>query len=160
MSRIKVLFRLEPDEDGWPPSTAETLWADPLGNDEYRLDNSPFYVRGVSNQDVVIAHEDDSDEFHRLVFSRVARRGGHSTYRFILHHGKIDDARNQKYWTQLATLGCSYEGMNGLLFSVDVPPGADVAQVYRILEEGENEDVWGFEEGHYFETITLLGNQT
>ncbi len=34
----------------------ETLWASPLGNDLYRLENSPWYAYGVSWQDVVEAH--------------------------------------------------------------------------------------------------------
>jgi hypothetical protein len=48
----------------------------------------------------------------------------------------------------LQALGCSYEeGPNGLL-AVDVPPEANIFEVYSALEAGESRDVWTFEEGH------------
>ena len=52
---VKICFPLEPDEDGWPPVTAETLWAVELGGGLFRLDNIPFYARGVSDGDTVSA---------------------------------------------------------------------------------------------------------
>ncbi|HEX6050934.1 MAG TPA: DUF4265 domain-containing protein [Gemmatimonadaceae bacterium] len=49
-SGVKVLLR-----DG---ENVETLWADRVGPDLYRLDNSPFWAYGVSWLDVVEAHPD------------------------------------------------------------------------------------------------------
>jgi hypothetical protein len=46
----KVLFRV-PDEEGG--ATVETLWATPVGDDQYKLDNSPFYAYGASWEDTV-----------------------------------------------------------------------------------------------------------
>jgi Domain of unknown function (DUF4265) len=51
----KVLFRLV-KQDG--TSNVETLWAFDLGDDLYRLDNSPFYAYSVSAGDVVLAPVD------------------------------------------------------------------------------------------------------
>jgi hypothetical protein len=41
----KVLFRV-PNNDG--SAEVETLWAFDLGNDQYKLGNSPFYAYSVS----------------------------------------------------------------------------------------------------------------
>ena len=58
-------------------------------------------------------------------------------------------------WNALKDRGCSYESatisMNigwRVLYSVDVPPSADVHEVYRLLERGELDDVWDFQEGY------------
>jgi uncharacterized protein DUF4265 len=111
------------------------------------VDNSPFYVYGISFGDVVTAVPDGA----RLLFDRVIERGGHSTYRIKLPAG-TDHRYFLTYWPALEALGCSYEGSSAgvrRLYAIDVPPEADIHEVYRMLEEGENEGRWEFEEGHY-----------
>lgn len=54
---VKVRFALERDEDGWPPAESEGLWAELVESDLYRLDNTPWFVRGVAAGDVVQAHQ-------------------------------------------------------------------------------------------------------
>src|SRR5438128_3554168 len=75
----KVLFRV-PNEDG--SAQVETLWATDLGNDQYKLDNSPFYAYSVSWQDVVFAPFDQDEEFP--TFQRVISKSGNRTVRVIL----------------------------------------------------------------------------
>lgn len=53
-----------------------------------------------------------------------------------------------RHWTPIENLGCRYEGVDGKLLAVAVPPSADVHEVYRPLEAGEAGGVWDFEEGH------------
>ncbi|RYE02048.1 MAG: DUF4265 domain-containing protein [Sphingobacteriales bacterium] len=48
----KVLFRV-PEDDG--TAQVETLWATALGDDQYKLDSSPFYAYSVSWEDIVRA---------------------------------------------------------------------------------------------------------
>ena len=59
-TKVKVLLREE--------EYVETLWADRVGPDRYRLDNSPFWAYGVSWRDVVEAHMDEGGQ---LAFTRV-----------------------------------------------------------------------------------------
>jgi hypothetical protein len=33
--------------------------------------------------------------------------------------------------------------------AVDIPPGTDVSAIYRLLQEGEDANVWAFEEGYF-----------
>ena len=58
----KVLFRV-PADDG--SAQVETLWATSLGNDQYRLENSPFYAYSVSWKDVVFAPFDPAKTVRR-----------------------------------------------------------------------------------------------
>ena len=39
---VKLHFRMEPDEDGWPFVSVESRWAVDLGDGTVRLDNTPF----------------------------------------------------------------------------------------------------------------------
>jgi hypothetical protein len=114
------------------------------------LENSPFFVRGVSYHDIVrvIPSNDGSG----LEFAGVIDRSGHSTYMLLVL--PISSSFDE-YWKRLENLGCTYEsGTIGtahgerLLYSVDVPAESDVYQVYPILEEGERTGVWLFQEGH------------
>jgi hypothetical protein len=75
----KIRFAL-PDEDQAAGVEAENLWAAVLEGSRYRIDNIPFYVYGVSLDDVVRAEEIGG----RLVFREVISRGGHSTYRVLV----------------------------------------------------------------------------
>ncbi len=55
------LFEPEQDEEGYPPGKWETLWARPeKQKGQYRIDNIPFYVRGISSGDVVAAEYNDN----------------------------------------------------------------------------------------------------
>ncbi|HEX8438625.1 DUF4265 domain-containing protein [Archangium sp.] len=138
---VKVTFPLE--AQAGHGSDTETLWAEKLAESQFRLRNTPFYAYGVSAEDVVFAHEHAG----RLVFAGVARQGGHSTYR-IIKSKEVDSARFQERWAPLQNHGCSYEEGFGRLLAVDVPPAADIHAVYALLERGEQDQVWSFEEGH------------
>jgi len=50
----KVKVQLSDDS-----GNVETLWADPLGKDLYRLDNTPWYAYRVSCGDVIEARPDE-----------------------------------------------------------------------------------------------------
>lgn len=138
---VKISFTLE--SGAWHGSATETLWAQKVADDRYRLRNTPFYAFGVSVEDVVFAR----DEGGILSFDRVSLHSGHSTYRIIQLKG-VSSERVEEYWKPIERIGCSYEEGSGGLRAVDVPPEVDVRKVYELLEQGEAEQVWGFEEGH------------
>lgn len=138
---VKITFRLDPG--AWHGSTTESVWAEPVEPGQYRLCNIPFYAFDVSYSDVVEAVEDTD----HLVFSSVARRGGHSTYRLLINEHRRDQL--ESFWKPLAECGCNYEEGHRPLLAVDVPAEADIFEVYRRMEEGERAGIWSFEEGHY-----------
>lgn len=138
---VKVVFDV-PEKDGSVAKT-ESLWAEPIAEDRYRLRNVPFLVFGFSEQDVIIAQEDDGI----LRVTGVAARAGHSTYRLVLP----EDTNEEKFledWVRLGELGCTYERATRRYVAIDVPPCADIYAVYQVLEEGERACQWEFEEGH------------
>jgi hypothetical protein len=136
-----------PDAEGGG-CAVERMHARSLGGGRYVLDNSPFYAFGISFDDVFLAEQKDGE----LIFSQVIRRGGHSTYRIKLPVG-CDHEYFLKHWTELDALGCTFEGSSATpqrLYSIDVPPTSDVFEVYRVLEEKEQQKFWSFEEAHYW----------
>jgi Domain of unknown function (DUF4265) len=59
---IKVIFELPQDDDGWPPAGSEGLWAVPVTSDVARLDNTPFFVRGVATGDLIRVRRNDDGQ--------------------------------------------------------------------------------------------------
>jgi hypothetical protein len=124
----KVLFRV-PEDDG--SAQVETLWATSLGNDEYKLDNSPFYAYSVSWQDVVYAPFDATEGI--ATFARVVRKSGHRTIRVIFNPPVQDGNESDLLLQGLVSLGCTYEGANRRYMSIDLPPGVQLEKVRQYL---------------------------
>lgn len=123
----KVLFRI-PNEDG--SAEVETIWAEPLGQDTYRLDNSPFFAYSVSWRDIVYAPYDDDEQ--QATFQRVLERAGHRTVRVIFESEVSEDNPHLKH---LVSLGCSFEGLNRKYFAIDIPRAADYDGVCSYLTQ-------------------------
>lgn len=137
---VKIVINLSENSE---PVATESLWAEHLGSNLYRVRNVPFYARGVSEQDVVKAEEKDG----RLVVTGIVDMGGHSTYRIFLSE-QTPGEQFSKDWVSFHELGCTYERATRRLVAIDVPPHADVYAVYEALEFGERSRRWEFEEGH------------
>jgi hypothetical protein len=78
---VKLLFELEQDEDGYPPASAETLWALKVGESLFKIDNIPFFALGVAVNDIVSAVPEESV----FRFKEVVHPSGHSTIRVIVY---------------------------------------------------------------------------
>jgi len=136
---VKILFPLE-QTDGYPPHDVESVWAVPLGGGKYRLDNIPFFVRGVSSEDVVSATERGG----ALFYAGLSSEGGHSTVRVLI----ADPDATERVREELRARGCSSEG-TGIpgLIAVDVPPAVSYRELRQFLDEGERRGRWEYEEG-------------
>lgn len=143
-TKVKIRFTLNPEnQQGYE---VENLWAEPLQDGTFRILSSPFFVFGISFQDVVKA----TREADVLQFAGIVRRGGHSTYRVFLQEGHtIHDSIFKQYWGPIFNQGATLENANDQFAAVDIPPGNDVSTIYRLLKEGEDANIWVFEEGHY-----------
>lgn len=134
----RVFFRMSQDDDGYPPITTETLWAESVGKGTYRLVNSPFFAYGVGYGDIVSAAEEDGE----LRFRGLVERSGHTTCRVALYSAE----NGPRVKAALHRLGCDTEDSHlPSLFSVDIPPTVDYDAVVRTLEQGHSEDRWDFE---------------
>src|SRR5712691_885051 len=127
---VKVLFRV-PNEDG--SAEVETLWAFDLGNDQYKLDNSPFYAYSVSWQDIVYAPFDKDEE--RPTFQRVVSKSGNRTIRIVFDSAVEKGNESDRVLQGLVALGCSYEGANKKYISLNIPLEVELEAVRKYLIE-------------------------
>jgi Domain of unknown function (DUF4265) len=109
---------------------SETVWAIETGPGRYRLDNGPFFAYGVSWKDVVEARLGDDGV---LEYVRVVSKSGNRTLRVIFNDYRAGDDRAKNVLRGLQQLGCSYEGMQPRLVSINVPPEANLSSVTMFL---------------------------
>src|ERR1700753_3826510 len=84
---VKVGFKLERDEENYPPADWEWLWASPTQESTFKLDNIPFFAKGVSCGDIIAADQTPSG----LIFKELVQPSGHSTVRIIIYRGNRND---------------------------------------------------------------------
>jgi uncharacterized protein DUF4265 len=128
----KVVFRVAEDDGS---ANVETLWAFDLGENRYRLDNSPFYAYSVSVGDVVFAPVDPADG--RPTFASVLEKSGNRTVRVILDPPLATGNSSDSVVQELLSLGCSYEGANPGYLCIVIPQEADLAAVCERLTKRE-----------------------
>ncbi len=118
--RVKIMFNIGEE--------CETMWAIELGNDTYMIDNSPFFVYGLSWKDVVEAFPGADG---RLLFNRIIKKSGHRTIRIASEGDDI----NEDYLKKLKSLGCSLESANNKYVVVDIPKNVLFESVQRYISE-------------------------
>jgi hypothetical protein len=118
----KIHFKLDQDEDGYPPSSIESLWGRPDGENTFVIDNVPFFVRDIALGDRVETKIIEG----KLWFNRKLSSGGHATLRLsFLQKSQIESVRQK-----LQTIGCHSELSHlSTLVSLDVPSSVDYDQV-------------------------------
>jgi hypothetical protein len=124
----------------------ETLWAEQVGPDQYRLDNSPFWAYSVSWRDVVEARRDADGA---LAFVRVVEKSGHRTVRLILDPPADRSPESQAVLDGLLPLGATYEGMHPGYLAIDIPPGVALDRIVDYLIASERQ--WEHADPRYSE---------
>jgi Domain of unknown function (DUF4265) len=127
-SHTKVLFRV-PEEDG--SIQVETLWATPIGQDQFVLDNSPFYAYSVSWNDTVYAPVAELEGLP--TFSHVVKKSGHRTVRVIFDPPVQEGNESDALLQGLLKLGCTYEGAHRGYMAIDLPPEVSLQSVRQYL---------------------------
>ena len=61
---------------------------------------------------------------------------------------KVTEEIFKTFWMPLEKIGCSYEKGYNRFYSMDVPIGTDIYKAYSLLEDGEKNEIWEFEEGN------------
>lgn len=137
---IKMLFKLEQDEYGFPPVGWESMWATPLGNDNFEIDNIPFYVRGISCGDVVTANLSDTGEF---LFGALIQPSENSTIRVYVS----SESEAMFFISALVAFGCECERSNiTKLFAVHIPSSCELKPILELLAQAETEGKLEYEE--------------
>lgn len=132
--KIQLSIKLTDEQkDGYPVSS-ESLWFLKEG-DYYRLINIPFFVDGVSIEDIVSLKPVPGSQFS---FQKVISRSGNSTIWVTLN----DYEKGKEALKKIHGLGCGYEG--GVLhgyFAINVPKSLNIKRVYLILDDAESKGV-------------------
>lgn len=138
--QVKIFFELVQDEDGYPPATAESVWATTTGHpDEFELDNVPFFARDATLGDVVTARKVDGV----LWFDTIVRPSKNSLIRLIFLDATALDEVNKV----LCDMGCATEGASQYrLLAVSIPPSTRLEWVQGYLAKQEASGVIGYEE--------------
>jgi hypothetical protein len=142
---VHVVFPLEVD-DGWPPVSAERVWAARVRNDTYRVENAPWFALGVAAGDIVYAVAPDDDSWP--VFVEKREWSGNCTIRLILAQDGELEGDPQAVLDRFTPFGIDGEvAAKYRLVALTVPPSAPVRQVKDVLRRGEAEGWWAYEEG-------------
>ncbi len=142
---VKLRFRLDRDEDGWPPAESEGLWAKAQGGDTYRIENTPWFVRNLAAGDIVRANA-GSDGV--LWATEKATWSGHCTIRVIPRADGPLQGDLQAVLDAFASFGVTGEGaLQYGMVALDVPKASDGRSVKALLVAGESDGRWNFEEG-------------
>jgi hypothetical protein len=136
-THTKIAFEFESDDDG--TTEIETLWAVPMA-EGYRVDNIPFYARGVAWGDIVSAVRDDDGQ---LNYRDLVSPSGHSTVRLWFANA----ADVQAVRDALRMLGCGSELNHERLVAVDIPREIHYSEIIAFLDEKEQMGVLEYEEG-------------
>ena len=120
----------------------ESFWAENLGDDLYRLRNTPFHAYGINFYDIVYAKAQSEDLKPSIL--KVHEYSGHKTLRVIF----LDKASAEERSARLKELNkykAYHENADGTLFAIDVEPDGDYGAVCDMLHKWENEGVLSYE---------------
>ncbi len=129
-----MLFVFADDESD---SNTERMWVATLVDSLYEVRNTPFFVRGIAFEDIVVGEFQD-DVLH---FSRLEKESGHSTIRVVMLRPADRDAICQ----HINSLGCDIEGFN-LVLAVDIPPSVGYLMLLDFLDPQRAQGVLEYEE--------------
>ena len=136
----KIVFELEQDADGYPPDRLESVWANEVEPGHYAIDNIPFFIKGISCGDIVLAEEIGGE----LRFKDIVRPSLNSVLRlYVSDMADVQIVRNS-----FRDLGCPSEQSHiPALIAVEIPGTVAFAPIAALLAEGEQLGRWEYEEG-------------
>ncbi len=111
---IKVKFASQGSAIG------ETVWAEEVGDNLFRLANIPFHITGYAENDIVRCLEKDG--FKEVV--RLEHDSGNGTIRLLFLDCNSSEAKH--VLDELKSVNCSIEIASNKLVGVNVPPNLDI----------------------------------
>lgn len=137
MDTVKVIF-IQDLGDG--ELLSESLWCK-IENDGCIVDNIPFIAKRVSLGDHIKVEYDEEDK--KYYFDDFIAISGNTTVRVFFKDLDLSSTVGK----QLVDLGCEWEGFSQKqMIAVNVPKDIDYLPVKAILDKGESEGKWTYEE--------------
>jgi len=128
-----VRIRIRLDAPAGAGSAEDSVWAEPVGSQRYRVESCPFFAFGISRDDVVHAAEAPGEG---PVLDDVLEKGGHRTLRLLLNPSvELRSAPVQRLLERLVEMGCTHELLRPKLLAIDLPPEVDLAVAAQLLQE-------------------------
>jgi hypothetical protein len=120
----------------------ESMWAKPLGNDEYELRNTPFYAYGLNWGDIVLAIS--AEDRLKPEVREVVRQSGNRTLRLYFQNN-LDRSTQVRFLEDISELGLSYERATEILIALDIPSESNYEAICNHLWALENDGILEYE---------------
>lgn len=142
MNEEERLVKLHIDLPNHWATGGESLWAESLGNNLYKIDNVPFYAYGLNYQDIVRATA-DSEELKPEI-KELVTASGHRTIR-LYFNSDINKTNQEAILDSMTNLGVSYERANQVYIALDLETNGDYDYVLDKLDEFEEQGILEYE---------------
>jgi len=127
-NRIKIIFKLEKDAEGYPPVDWETLWGIILSDNNCIVDNMPFYIYDLSFGDTISFKKVD-DEFY---FDKLINKSSYSLIRVFCKNKNV----MEKLKLELEAHNCKWEYSNTFsLASIAIPKDIILKDIEKIISK-------------------------
>lgn len=126
----------------WRGPTGESMWAKPLGDGLYEIDNIPFYAYGINYGDVVFASQKTFDQKPQI--ERVVRPSGHRTIRVIFFH-TVSRERQDALIESFKIFGTICEREDAKFIALDVAPDGKFSELCERLMALLNDNILEYE---------------
>lgn len=120
----------------------ESLWAEKLGGNLFKIRNVPFFAYGLNFADIVRATADAPDLKPEV--REVVEPSGHRTMRVFFESSCLEEERAELLG-QLNRYQAYFERATASLFAIDIEPGGSYDKVYEQLMEWEQSGLLHFE---------------
>lgn len=135
MQRVKIICDISPEQN--LPLLSESLWAEDMGDDLYKLSNTPFFAEGLAYQDIIKTRH-DSDGF--LHFHTLHNDGG--LYTSLVAVSEESEKAHEKLRAFLrADTDYSWEFGFKALYAICCPIKL-LTPLHQFLEEGFEAGLW------------------
>lgn len=122
--------------------SSESLWAQPLGDDLYQIDNVPFCAYGLNLGDVVLATAGSPDLKPEV--RAVVRRSGNRTLR-VSFCDKLTRDDQAPVLAQLEAAGGEPERADAQFVCLNIPPAVNIEAVRAMLDEYQRHGTLDYE---------------
>jgi uncharacterized protein DUF4265 len=124
----EIAFKLEPDEDGWPPVGAEWLWLQERGR-RYIVKTPPLFISGFAVGDEIELCDTTIDG--QVTEWRMVSPGDRS----LIWIADLGGAGLKDILVKFRKIGCNTSMPKQIaVASIDVPPEVSRAQIDAILD--------------------------
>ena len=120
----------------------ESMWAKPLGDNLYQIENVPFYAYGLNYKDIVLATPDSEGVIPEI--RKLIEPSGHRTFRLFFEK-HVNKGEQEEILNSMKNLKISAERCNSIYIALDLKSDGNYHAVYDKLEELLKKNIIGFE---------------